>query len=1233
MSPIALAGSVSHHLFSLLTAEPCRSPPPAVPESLTKTGLILHLPLVLTSTYTTTPALHRQHPRETLVGEGRLAAGVIFSYPSLLCIQSPFPRPAHPHIHATSFTKQFKNTIHNLSIRTTLLTHSQWRHFNRLKQIRLILIIEGIEKNPGPDSRGSMTISHVNINSITSPNRLHELDQFVTTNCVDILALTETKLDDNIHPSLFHLGDFHAPFTNHRNRHGGGTALYAHSSLPIKRRHELELPGEEWIWAQVNINDLSLLICCVYLPPNISAQRQTEFIARLTESTSIAQTYSPTSIIILGDMNVGNIFLQRTLQRTSGTTPFDTRLKDATDVLDLTQLITEPTRLDRDTANIRDLFFTSCPDIIIDSGVLSPFSQIDHFPIYAVIDIARPPTSPNRQVCIWDYDKLDSRLLTYILLNTDWDTLLSRDVEVAARDFTSTILNAAKQAIPMKTIQTGRRHKPWMTADLMQNIRKRDRLFRQAKQHQRDADWQRWKTQRNYVTDLNKRNREEYIQTKVHYLLQHKHSPFKYHSTLKTIIGRAGNHNIPPLADTDGSIRTDDIQKATLLNNHFAKQSHIEVNADHNPLNDNRRQIPNLDSIHVTSREVLDMLNSIEPNKSCGPDELPPKIVKLIALLIYEPLARLYNICLEKGIYPSIWKQANVHPIYKRKGSPSDPTNYRPISLLPCLSKVFGKIIFKHIYKHLTDNQLISDKQSGYRPGHSTQLQLLHLTHNMYSNLDKGNDFTAIYLDISKYFDRIWHKGLLIKCESEFGITGTLLKWLGSYLKDRKQRVRVGETFSTTATINAGCPQGSVLGPLLALLYLNGLTDRLENDALLFADDISLYAPHKSCNILQAQQSLQKDLNSIYSYGEVWHITFNATKTIMQTFSTKRDIQLPQLTFGGNAIQQTNAHKHLGLTLSKDLRFHSHVNELIQKVNRALSPLYSIAKYIPRDVLSQIYTTYVQPHFDYCDIVYDGHLTFHDSQRLQTLQNRAARLITGVPFRTPTNRLLRDLGWNTLSLRRNMHRLIMYHKLTNTNDRLPDYITRELPHTRRHDTSRALRNASTHSLPPNNTTLFQISFIPATTREWNKLPECIRSITSPRSFKREVFRLLGVPTPPLYYSLGTKIGNTLHTKLRVGMSDLNAHLYSIQKVMAPFCECRNVSETTTHFLLQCQLHVQCRARLHRTLSDILHIDFSQLPRDTQTHTLLHGTQLSTSERGGVARSFQSFLMESKRFHI
>ena len=179
----------------------------------------------------------------------------------------------------------------------------------------------------------------------------------------------------------------------------------------MKRIHELELPGEEWIWAKVQIQSISLIICCIYLPPNATAERQTEFINRLTESTARAHTYLPTSIIILGDMNVGNIFLHDTLtDKSSGITPFDIKFKDAIEGLDLTQLIQEPTRIDGTTANLRDLLFISSPDMILDTGVHSPFSQLDHFPIFAVLNVKRQLDSLKRRLKLWDYDNLDPQL-------------------------------------------------------------------------------------------------------------------------------------------------------------------------------------------------------------------------------------------------------------------------------------------------------------------------------------------------------------------------------------------------------------------------------------------------------------------------------------------------------------------------------------------------------------------------------------------------------------------------------------------------------------------------------------------------------------------------------------------------------------------------------------------------------------------------------------------------------
>ena len=185
-----------------------------------------------------------------------------------------------------------------------------------------------------------------------------------------------------------------------------------------------------------------------------------------------------------------------------------------------------------------------------------------------------------------------------------------------------------------------------------------------------------------------------------------------------------------------------------------------------------------LDTIIFTPQEILNVINGLDASKACGPDKLPTRFLKMVAIYIAEPLAKLFNKSLSAGKYPTLWKNANVKPVFKGKGSPSDIKNYRPISLLPCVSKILEKLMFKRIYEHINTNGLLTDRQSGYRPGHSTQLQLIYLTDTLYKSLDQSEDFTIVYLDISRYFEKIWHDGLLAKCKAEFGIRGQVLRWL-----------------------------------------------------------------------------------------------------------------------------------------------------------------------------------------------------------------------------------------------------------------------------------------------------------------------------------------------------------------------------------------------------------------------------------------------------------------------
>ena len=1077
----------------------------------------------------------------------------------------------------------------------------------------------------------NITISHVNINSITSRCRLDELSHFAFLNDIDILCLTETKLDETIHPSLFTLDDYHSPLTKHRNRNGGGVAIYIRNNLAVKRLPNLETTGVEWVWCLVKVKFTTLLICSMYVPPNLSSEQYSLVIAKLSESILAAEVYAPDNIIILGDFNAGNTFLDPKFSKHSPLTHYEFALHDEILSSNLEQLIHQPTRYaeSNEVANLRDLALVSNVAMVENSGVFPSFSRIDHIPIFVSLKIEPPSTSKQTIQC-WDYRQTDTDKLTRLLMDTDWDSLLDCDVDNATENLTDALLTAAKATIPFKVFTRNSNNKPWFNLELKCQIRRRDRLFKIAKKRDTPQDWERWRRQRNLTTETNQRLKTLHIQSEVTRLFEHKRDPRTYHSILKGLIGKKGKHVMPPLISQDGTPITDEYDKATILNEHFANQARLNTHDKDLPQLHSPTHVPHLMEVQVTEQEVLKMLNSLDTNKSAGPDKVPNKLLKMCALLIANPLCKLFNKSLQAGIFPLSWKKACVTPIFKQKGSRSDPTNYRPISLLPNLSKILEKLVFNKIYEHLSENNLLTEKQSGYRPGHSTHIQLLYLTHQLYSALNENKNFTAIFLDISKYFDKIWHEALIAKCEIQYNLSGSLLVWLKSYLQDRSQVVCVGSAISESKNISAGCPQGSVLGPLLALMYLNDLSKLTENDALFYADDTSLYLSHPQ-DSQQHRLSLQNDLDMIRQYGTDWAITFNADKTVQQTFTNRRNDQDLELFFDGQPLLPVTCHKHLGLHLSTDLHFHEHINSLIRTINSLLGPIYPVARFLPRSVLNEIYVMYIRPHFDYCDIIYDGNLTASDSIRLQTIQNRCARLVTGTLFRTPTNALLNDLGWERLETRRLIHRLLFFHRLYYNYPPLPSYLTNLLTNTRHDATGLQLRNAHLLSVPSIRLTSFRKSYIPATTRQWNLLPEPLRNSPSRRDFSRQVWQRFGAPEPSALNYVGTKALNTQHTRLRVGLSTLHAHLFQLQLMPSPSCSCGHTYEDTAHYLLWCPLYTTHRTNLFNAARRIV-CDFDDLSTKNKLELLLFGRNISQTQGIDIAHHLQTFIALSNRLN-
>ena len=319
-------------------------------------------------------------------------------------------------------------------------------------------------------------------------------------------------------------------------------------------------------------------------------------------------------------------------------------------------------------------------------------------------------------------------------------------------------------------------------------------------------------------------------------------------------------------------------------------------------------------------------------------------------------------------------------PIFK-KGDKQLIKNYRPISLLPICSKIFEKIIFKNLNSYLNTNNLLTTYQSGFRSGDSTTNQLLYLVNEIHQAFEnpKSLEVRAVFLDITKAFDKVWHDGLTFKLKQN-GVSGSVLMFFQNYLYNRKQRVVLNGSYSGFSAVASGVPQGYVLGPLLFLIYINDLERNIKSNIKFFADDTMLFSIVKDPTI--AASDLNHDLNIIYQWAHQWKMEFNLDPTKQATevlFSCKKSSpNHPKLIFNGTYVAKANEQKHLGFILDSRLTFESHINDKIIKAKKNFGIIKYLSNFLPMKTLDQMYNALVRSHLDYYDIIY--HIPSHQNQ-------------------------------------------------------------------------------------------------------------------------------------------------------------------------------------------------------------------------------------------------------------
>ena len=388
-------------------------------------------------------------------------------------------------------------------------------------------------------------------------------------------------------------------------------------------------------------------------------------------------------------------------------------------------------------------------------------------------------------------------------------------------------------------------------------------------------------------------------------------------------------------------------------------------------------------------------------------------------------MSRLFNNFFEIGYFPELWKIAHITPIYKRSGPKCCKTSYRPISLLPTISKCLEAVMHDRLLKHCLENNIISEKQAAYLRGDSTVSQLLYIVHNIRKNWTEKNVTHSVFLDVSSAFDKVWHNGLIAKLK-QVGVDGSFLDTVRSYLTDRKQVVVLDGIKSNILDTKAGVPQGSKLGPLLFIIYMNDISCDIESDILIFADDTSLMATGSDPAMTALQ--LNRDLEKINSWALRWKVSFNPKKTKDIIFSKKVLNNSPPVVFNHIIIDRVNIHKHLGLFLTSSLDWNVQVNEICLKANRKLSVLRSI-KLLSRQTLDLLYKLTVRSVLDYALPVYYKSLKQTELSRLENIQYRAAKIVTGALHFTNREKLNNELGWESILERGNFLSVNIFHKI------------------------------------------------------------------------------------------------------------------------------------------------------------------------------------------------------------
>ena len=647
---------------------------------------------------------------------------------------------------------------------------------------------------------------------------------------------------------------------------------------------------------------------------------------------------------------------------------------------------------------------------------------------------------------------------------------------------------------------------PWITKGIMRSIHNRNQLYKLTKSNPSPATINNYKRYRNRLTSIIRLARKMYFSDK---LDKNKNNVNTIWKVINNIIGKNTKVKSPQTFCHEDNQYTNPSDVCNAFNTYFSNlgpnlADKITPSTGHfsqylsRPCNNSLFFTPT--NIH----EILSIVRSLKSSKSSGFDNISVHLLKQIIHYIAVPITHIFNLSLSSGIFPHSLKIAKVTPIFK-KDDPSQISNYRPISILPSISKILEKLVYKRLYTFLLYNSLLIPNQYGFRKNHSTDYALINLCDKIIDSLSKKEHIIGIFLDLSKAFDTIDHHILLYKLE-RYGIRGNTLRWFENYLSHRSQYVLFNSHESSRTEVKCGVPQGSILGPLLFLIYINDIINSSPLlTFILFADDTNLFYSHKNLNTLTA--SLNSELSKVANCFKCNELSLNINKTCCMHFSNTNTHNVQLLTspilIDGLPLTIQDSTKFLGVTIDSKLTWDNHIHNISNSISKAIGILYKLKHILNEKILFMLYNTLILPHINYCNIVW-GNCCKTKINSLFLLQKKAIRICTHSDYYSHTNPLFHQL--KTLKIN-DIHSfqtaLFMYKYTSNI---LPQIFHNIFKY-----------NANVHSYPTRRSSDFhldnpKILLAHRSIRHhgpdvWNALPLCIKQCKSLYSFKAHTKKL------------------------------------------------------------------------------------------------------------------------------